>query len=44
MKLEKRGCWLLKVYAPMNDAPNEAREKFCEELREEVEKREGMQQ
>ena len=39
LKIGKRGCWLLQVYGPMNDATKEVREKFWAELREEVERR-----
>ena len=39
LKIGKRGCWLLQVYAPVNDATKEVREKFWAELREEVGRR-----
>ncbi len=28
LKTGKRGCWLLQVYAPVNDATKEVTEKF----------------
>jgi hypothetical protein len=39
MKLGKTNCWILQVYAPINDACSEERERFWRCLRDEVEER-----
>ena len=39
MEVGGKGCWLLQVYAPINDAAKEVRERFWTQLRDEVEKR-----
>jgi exonuclease III len=39
MRLGRKNCWLIQVYAPINDAAEKERETFWRELRDEVEKR-----
>jgi len=39
LRLGKKGCWFLQIYAPVNDASQEVKDKFWRELRDEVEKR-----
>lgn len=39
MRIGKTNCWILQVYAPINDACSEDRERFWMTLRDEVEER-----
>jgi len=36
LRIEKRNCWMIQVYAPINDAGQDEREKFWALLRDEV--------
>ena len=39
MRIGNKDCWLLQVYAPINEASKDEKERFWESLRDEVEKR-----